>query len=73
MGKRGANKSIEDVDELQANNDVYLKNFNLFENKNGPTTPGSQDPPSSTPSVSNITSIREGRYRRPRDADLIDD
>ncbi|MED6126287.1 hypothetical protein PIB30_076911 [Stylosanthes scabra] len=31
--------SIEDIDELQANNEVHLENFNLFDNESGPTTP----------------------------------
>ncbi|MED6106443.1 hypothetical protein PIB30_004675 [Stylosanthes scabra] len=56
--RENADISIEDIDELQANNEVHLENFNLFDNESGPTTPGSQAPPSSIPSVSNATSTK---------------
>ncbi|MED6128643.1 hypothetical protein PIB30_099868, partial [Stylosanthes scabra] len=42
----------------KANNEVHLENFNLFDNESGPTTSGSQAPPSSIPSVSNATSTK---------------
>ncbi|MED6137068.1 hypothetical protein PIB30_061453 [Stylosanthes scabra] len=46
------NINIEDIDELQANNKAYLKNFNFFNNESVSTTPGSQAPPF-VPPVSN--------------------
>ncbi|MED6131437.1 hypothetical protein PIB30_009918 [Stylosanthes scabra] len=56
-----------------ANNEVHLENFNLFHNESGPTTPGSQAPPSSIPSVSNATSTKGKRLKTQTIADLSQD
>ncbi|MED6161027.1 hypothetical protein PIB30_056937 [Stylosanthes scabra] len=71
--RENADISIEDIDELQANNEVHLKNFNLFDNESGPTTPGSQAPPSSIPSVSNTTSTKGKRLKTQTTANLSQD
>ncbi|MED6174796.1 hypothetical protein PIB30_072359 [Stylosanthes scabra] len=71
--RENADISIEDIDELRANNEVHLENFNLFDNESRPTTPGSQAPPSSIPSVSNATSTKGKRLKTQTTADLSQD
>ncbi|XLS85905.1 hypothetical protein HN51_036071 [Arachis hypogaea] len=55
--------NIDDIDEMQANNEVHLENFNPFDYESMPASLTSQTPPSSIPSVSN-TSSAKGKKRK---------
>ncbi|XLR19114.1 hypothetical protein S83_047026, partial [Arachis hypogaea] len=56
--KEDTHVNIDDIDEMQANNEVHLENFNPFDYESMPASPTSQAPPSSIPSVSNTSSAK---------------
>ncbi|XLT32816.1 hypothetical protein HN873_064108 [Arachis hypogaea] len=61
--KEDTHVNIDDIDEMQANNEVHLENFNPFDYESMPASPTSQAPSSSIPSVSN-TSSAKGKKRK---------
>ncbi|MED6194303.1 hypothetical protein PIB30_027281 [Stylosanthes scabra] len=70
--RENMNISIEDIDELLANNEVHLENFNFFDNESVSTTPDSQVPPS-VPSVSNTSSTKNKKQKTQVACDLSQD
>ena len=65
--------SINEHDEMQANNEIHLENFNPFGSKIVPSMPTTQGPSSSIQSISNTSSVKGKKKKTPMTSDYSSD